>query len=444
MDTLRTLFTLHGRVQRGQYLAAGIGLAMVKYTVDCVTCLVVTGEFWDPLTYLNPRFVQRLGATDHFPVGFLIFLFLWALPFLWVGVGMSSRRARDAGLSPWLGLWFLVPYFSYVTILALVLLPSRKLLRPKTPMDKFSFRFALGSILLTIVCAVGLIVLLTEGHQYYGTALFFGVPFLLGSVTAYLYNLPAERSAASTLGTVSLTLLVGFLGLMGFGFEGYFCLVIAYPITWTAAMGGALFGRALARMSVAPDMTMGALLLLIPGSAYVDQRVADPGQREVVTSIDIDAPPAAVWQNVVAFSELPQPEHWLFNTGIAYPLRARIEVTGVGAVRHCEFSTGSFVEPITTWDEPRTLSFDVIEQPLPMEEWSFYSRISPPHLEKSFRSVRGEFRLIPLPDGGTRLEGSTWYVMDLGPAVYWKVWGDAILHRIHQRVLAHVKRLSEN
>ena len=55
----------------------------------------------------------------------------------------------------------------------------------------------------------------------------------------------------------------------------------------------------------------------------------------------------------------------------------------------------------------------------------------------------GWWFFLPLPGGGTRLEGSTWYVLDMGPAPYWKLWGDAIVHRIHERVLAHIKELSE-
>ena len=49
-----------------------------------------------------------------------------------------------------------------------------------------------------------------------------------------------------------------------------------------------------------------------------------------------------------------------FKTGLAYPLRARLVGAGVGAVRHCEFTTGAFVEPITVWDAPHRLAFDVI------------------------------------------------------------------------------------
>jgi hypothetical protein len=54
-----------------------------------------------------------------------------------------------------------------------------------------------------------------------------------------------------------------------------------------------------------------------------------------------------------------------------------------GAVRHCNFTTGSFVEPITVWDEPRLLKFEVVEQPAPMKELSFWD-IDAPHLHDYF------------------------------------------------------------
>ena len=59
-------------------------------------------------------------------------------------------------------------------------------------------------------------------------------------------------------------------------------------------------------------------------------------------------------------------------------------------------------------------------------------------------SRRGEFRLVPLPGGGTRLEGRTWYEVEIFPQAYWQPWAEALIHRIHHRVLQHVKTLSES
>jgi hypothetical protein len=89
----------------------------------------------------------------------------------------------------------------------------------------------------------------------------------------------------------------------------------------------------------------------------------------------IDANRGKIWSNVVSFSELPKPSELIFKTGLAYPLRAEITGKGVGAVRHCVFSTGPFVEPITKWDEPQLLQFDVTEQPDAMEGMTFYNGV---------------------------------------------------------------------
>jgi hypothetical protein len=90
------------------------------------------------------------------------------------------------------------------------------------------------------------------------------------------------------------------------------------------------------------------------------------------------------------------------------------------------------------------LAFDVTEQPAPMFELSPYSNIYPPHLRDYLRSSRGEFRLVPLASGRTRLEGRTWYKFEMFPQWYWTIWSDVLIHRIHQRVLLHIKELSEN
>ena len=165
---------------------------------------------------------------------------------------------------------------------------------------------------------------------------------------------------------------------------------------------------------------------------------------EVMTSIVIDAPPPEVWRNVVSFSQIPEPNNLLFKSGIAYPIRARIEGTGVGAIRYCEFSTGPFVEPITHWDPPHLLEFSVEAQPPPMREMSWYPNLHPPHLDNFLRSEKGRFELIELPKGKTLLSGKTWYRHRIWPSWYWRIFSNAVIHEIHLRVLEHIKSEAES
>ena len=66
------------------------------------------------------------------------------------------------------------------------------------------------------------------------------------------------------------------------------------------------------------------------------------------------------------------------------------------------------------------------------------------HLEDhDFQPERADFVLIPLSNGGTRLEGTTTYQNKMWPGQYWRLWTDAIIHSIHNRVFNHVKALAE-
>ena len=115
----------------------------------------------------------------------------------------------------------------------------------------------------------------------------------------------------------------------------------------------------------------------------------------------------------------------------------------MGAIRHCIFNTGEFIEPIEVWDEPHLLRFSVAQQPEPMEELSPYPRIKTPHLQGYLQSHEGELRITALPHGRTLLEGTTWYTDRIWPSEYWQFWSDLIIHHIHLRVLNHIKTLSE-
>jgi hypothetical protein len=182
---------------------------------------------------------------------------------------------------------------------------------------------------------------------------------------------------------------------------------------------------------------------VLPTGALVEKISTVAPTYEVVTSVDVAAPPAVVWNRVVQFDQIQEQPAWYFRAGIAYPIRATIAGNGPGAIRRCEFSTGAFVEPITVWDEPRRLAFDVVEHPAPLRELSIYSKVYAPHINGYFSSTRGEFRLIPAARGHTRLEGHTRYSVAIYPQGYWRATSEFLLHRIHLRVLQQVKRESE-
>src|SRR5258708_37304058 len=136
---------------------------------------------------------------------------------------------------------------------------------------------------------------------------------------------------------------------------------MAYPLAAGLVSIGALCGHALARTRPRAPAPVAALALF-PLLALMEPRAADaPGG--VRTDVVIEAPPESVWRHVVSFSELREPLGGFLALGIAYPERATIAGSGVGAIRRCEFSTGAFVEPITAWEPPARLAFDLAPEP---------------------------------------------------------------------------------
>ena len=275
--------------------------------------------------------------------------------------------------------------------------------------------------------------------EEYGSALFVGTPFVLGALSAVVVHRDGYRGTKTTYVNAAMTFVIANGALLIFALEGVICIVMAAPLTGILMMLGAALGDAIVRGRARPDGPVTAMVIALPVLAIVPTIVPQAVEiQPVVTSLDIDAAPEVVWPHVIAFSPLEPVEHWLFKAGVAAPIGARIEGQGVGAVRHCEFTTGAFVEPITVWDPPRRLGFDVTSQPPTMRELGLWPVVHAPHVEDTLTSHRGEFVLTRRADGGTRLTGKTWYTLDLVPEAYWRLWSDEVIHLIHARVLRHV------
>ncbi len=278
----------------------------------------------------------------------------------------------------------------------------------------------------------------------YGWGVFFFLPFLIGFLPAYIVGYKKAITTGTAYRLGFLTLGLAILALLVFAIEGLICIFMASPLLLLGVWLGSYFGFICASgYFINPKNTTILLLLLSLGFMSFDYVNTSPDLIPVRTKIIVNAPIQKVWENVVTFDKIEEPTDWIFKTGIAYPTNATIVGEGVGAIRYCNFTTGSFVEPITTWDEPNLLQFDVLEQPIPMNEFNPFWNVHPPHLDGYFKSHKGQFKLTQLSENKTELEGTTWYKVTIYPEFYWKTWSDFIVHRIHNRVLTHIKIKSE-
>jgi uncharacterized membrane protein YhaH (DUF805 family) len=452
-------WTWRGKIGRAAYAGVGILLFAIKHNLDRAIASAY-GFKWGIFNYWiynQPAGIDTLSGEQ---ARYYATLVLVAIPFIWIGVVLTLRRLRDANLPLWMVAFFFLPFLNLVFFLILAVIPSASMSMPTRPVSRGFYRSVskvvpdgeLGSavmgIVATAVLAVAATTLSARGMGNYGWGLFVGIPFFLGLNSVLIYGFHRPRSLGKCLVVSLLSVALVGAALFAIAIEGLICLLMALPLAIVVALFGGFIGYILQQRQSFPAESLrvfSLIFVLLPGLVFLESTIADePPLYEVRTSLVVNAGPDKVWPRLVAFGELKPPKELLFQTGIAYPIRAEIDGTGVGAIRHCVFSTGEFIEPIKVWDEPRLLKFVVSAQPRVMDEWSPYRDLHPPHLENYLLSREGQFLLTPIPGGKTLLEGTTWYQNRFWPAAYWHVWSDYIIHRIHMRVLAHIKILAEN
>jgi uncharacterized membrane protein YhaH (DUF805 family) len=449
-----------GTIDRKSYAIAGCSAFVLKYFLDKVVAGLVFERPWFLWSYWQPLGPDsRLNAIPSDTRTFVATLLVLALPFIWVGVTLTVQRLRDAGKPLWLVVFFFVPVINLLFFLLLCAMGSHLAAAqreaapwPETrALERWIPRSTLGaaaaSIGITILIGFMCTVLGTRVLVSYGWGLYVALPFCLGlfSVLVYSYHEPRTFGSCMAVSLAPIALLGGVLIVVAI--EGLLCILMAAPFALgLAALGGTLGYtiQAVFWLNKGTPVMMSIVLLFTPAIQGVEHLAKLQAETfEVRTAIEVNAPPERVWNHVVAFAEIPPPKELLFRAGVAYPIRAEISGYGVGAVRHCIFSTGPFAEPIEVWDEPRLLKFGVTENPAPLNELSPYGNIQPAHLHGYFVSKQGQFLLTALPGGRTRLEGATWYQHTMWPASYWRLWSDYIIHRIHLRVLEHIRRQAE-
>ena len=448
-----------GRVSRGTYAAFGICGVAIKHNMDRLLALSY-GLPWGVWSYLDPlnraaHFSPLTNSEKHF----LLVLLLTALPFVWVGIMLTVKRLRDAGQPLWLTLLFFAPVVNLIFFALLCVTPSSgdgvstdgRTARPKAANTYWpKSREGSATVAATIAGLVGIgmtwVALRFVG--VYGLTLFISLPFVMGYLSVLIYSRTQRVGFSDVLRLVTFSLLVAGVGITAIAVEGVICILMAAPLAWVIAFFGGAAAQAIHGRQDSPQVTpsmYAAVLVTLPLLLGVEHASPPPVPRfRVQTSIEIAAPPDMVWKRVVAFPPLPEAKEWPFNFGIAYPIEAQLRGEGLAADRECRFSTGSFKEPILAWEPGRHFAFAVAQEPLLMKETSPYKEIHVRHLEDhDFQPERADFVLVALANGGTRLEGTTTYTNKMWPGMYWRLWTDAIIHRIHYRVFSHVKELAE-
>src|SRR5262249_8952696 len=98
-----------GRIGPMRFFFIGVFLFPIKFALDRYVARVAFHRDWSILNYLIPNEAYALPALLPADQRFFLTMLAIAVPFVAVGVLVTLRRLRDAGLSRWLVPLFFVP-----------------------------------------------------------------------------------------------------------------------------------------------------------------------------------------------------------------------------------------------------------------------------------------------------------------------------------------------
>ena len=190
--------------------------------------------------------------------------------------------------------------------------------RPRSAVFAVSTSVVIGGLMLWISVYL---------FSSYGASLFLGTPLLMGAAAAYLYNQPHSRAILrrfvlawrrSLLPAAPALVRARGSAVRGHGSAAWL------PIgAW-----GASWARRSPRLRAARPAGLMAAVLVLPLLAGVEAMLFHSASMSFSRPSKLTVPPAAVWEHVVEFPDLPESREWYFTLGIACPERARIIGTG--------------------------------------------------------------------------------------------------------------------
>lgn len=406
--------------------------------VDRNFWLYPTRQLWSP---------GNVGPTE----GALAIVAILALTFL---VAMLSlRRAEGSAAGRTLAVLTVLPGIQYLAVAILIVLPAPRPAPLPAPAehapdeenplpDGTGTRHMLQGLFAGIALIVAAVLGSALTFGAYGWGLFVMTPLMVGITTGYLAN---RRHALSGVHTAFLVLAaagLGSLALVGLALEGLFCILLASPLGALFAVLGGAIGRAIG-LAVLDSRRPLMSLALLPALFALEGAVPPAVAIQTDRSIDIAAPPAAVWRALTSADPIEAGPGLVGQAGLAYPLSGAIRGEGVGGERIGLFSTGTARERITAWQPARRLAFKVIDQPPAMEEMSPYRRVHAPHVQGYFETSEMSFDLQPLAGGGTRLTARAAHVLRIDPVPYWAPIARWAIGQNTDRVLGDLKVRSE-
>ncbi|HEX5033850.1 MAG TPA: hypothetical protein VFW62_05165 [bacterium] len=279
-------------------------------------------------------------------------------------------------------------------------------------------------------------------------AYLFIVPIMIGAITVFFGEWSRRRNWWYRIFMPWATVAVLACITLLLAWEGAICVVMILPsFLIMASLGGVLYGLVRdMRGNRLGGFAFAALLALPFLVAPLESRFSQETEyRKVHTAIDIAAPGAAVWPEIIEVRKFKPEEHrfsWVHAIGFPRPVEATLDRPGIGGIRQASFEGNVlFIETIDHWEEGRSLSFNIAADPdsIPQRTLDEHVTVGGPY----FDVLQGRYEIEPLDSGRVRLHLTSFYRLTTPFNFYSSLWTDFVMRDIQKYILVVLKERSE-
>lgn len=273
------------------------------------------------------------------------------------------------------------------------------------------------------------------------------VPCSIGALTIYLSPIEKVKSRIYQATMPWYPLLAFMVITIAFSLEGWACWFMIMPVFMLAAsVGGIIAGYFKLKKHKNERLNISLLILLPFIISPVEQAISiTPHKYEAYTFIDLHASKAKIWQNVtrVKAIEKKQDKGWLTRTlGFPRPIRAELNINGVGGYRKAIFDKGLvFHEQVTEYEDQRRMRFTIKANP-----YEIPSTTMDEHVViggRYFNVLDGTYALQKINANTYRLHLYSHFKLTTTFNIYASWWAGWIMNDIQNNILQVIKQRVE-
>jgi hypothetical protein len=286
-----------------------------------------------------------------------------------------------------------------------------------------------------------------EGFELLSKCFVIGTPVVIGFITGW-FALRNRQGSGVAVGASVLAAMIFVLVCMCVGLEGIICVVLLAPFLLLVPLLGTLLAYLCWKVLDLRNRNIMPVVVLLPLLLSPVEQLfpVDTTPYTISDKILVHASSERVWREITNVRDIGQNElkpAFIFWMGVPKPLEARMEGSGVGAMRVSRWQKNVvFRERMTRWIPASEMAYDFIIDPRDIPSTAFDEHVT--LAGKNYKILHGGYQLRALGPNLTEVTLYTTISNHSRTGLYGKIWSEYVFHDFHGVILDLIHNRSES